>query len=386
MGRRDTDITKLVAKTTGATSKAVSKATDVTSKAVTRVAGVTTAQTARALEAAQALLSSGFSDTVNRLVAATVNGPATIYDKAMDANYLDMLLRPELGGGYHRLFDGGHTIAGAAKAAHHASPDDTVIQEAHGAVLGLLRDASTPRGLPLTTWDKATFDSVAATLNAKFAIPKSWLYEVNTFDVADLLGASVGVVAVVYGWNRADVETFARVAANAGVSSAVAVNPLLMLVAIVALARAYDKARRNGECGELADGTVNGMVGSAAVLGSVAAVSAVGGSAGLMLLSGLTVGVVAHRATRDVDVEAIARYLTSSVATVAAETRAKTTRSLHHAAAEIRERSKNSRHPQRSRHVCLPDQEITQQANLHGQRRQSTATTPSTETHQFEQR
>ena len=327
---------ELAAKTADASRNAVSKAADMSSKAATKAADVTTAQTARVLEAAQALLSSDFSDTVNRLVAATVAGPVTVYDKAMDANYLDTLLRPGLGGSYHRLFDGGHTLAGAAKAVRQASLDDTVIQEAHGAVLGLLRDASTTRGLPLATWDKTTFDSVAATLNDKFAVPKSWLYEVNTFDVADLLGASVGVVAVVYGWNRADVETFARVAANAGVSSAVAVNPLLMLVAIAALARAYDKARRNGEYGELVDGTAKGMVGSTATLATVAAVSAVGGSSGLMLLSGLTAGVVAHRVTRDVNVEAVARYLTSAVSAAATEASIKTSRSFDEAATELR--------------------------------------------------
>ena len=328
MERRDTEMSELAA-----------KVTDTTGKAVTRVTDTTAAQARRALEAAQTLLSSDISDAVNRLVAAAVDGPASIYDKAMDANYLDPLLRPELGGGYHRLFDGGHTIAGAAKAVHQASPDDTIIQEAHGAVLGLLRDASTPRGLPLTTWDKATFDSVAVTLNDKFSIPKSWLYEVNTYDIADLLGASVGVVAVVYGWNRADVEVFARLGASAGISSAVAVNPLLMLVAVVALARAYDKARRNGEYGELADGVGKGVIGSTATLAAVAAVSAIGGSAGLMLLSGLAVGVVAHRATRDVNVETIARYLTSGVSTFAAEARTTTARSLHEAATEVRERS-----------------------------------------------
>ena len=270
------------------------------------------------------------SDTVNLLVAAAVKGPATIYDKAMDANYLDPLLRPGLGGSYHRLFDGGHTIAGAAKAVHQATPDDTIIQEAHSMVLGLLKDASTPRGLPLTTWDKSTFDSVAATLNDRFSIPKSWLYEVNTFDIADLLGATVSVVAVVFGWNRADTETFAQLAASAGISAAVAANPLLTLVSIVALARSYDKARRSGEYGELADGAAKGAIGSTATLATVAAVSVAGGSAGLMLLSGLTAGVLVHRVTRDLvvadvprHVKDVTRFVTRSAATIAAEARLK---------------------------------------------------------------
>lgn len=111
-----------------------SKVAEATGKAVSRAANTTAAGASRTLETAQALLSSDISGAVNKLVSAAVNGPASIYDKAMDANYLNELLRPELGGGYHRLFDGGHTIAGAAKAVRQASPDDTIIEEALGAV------------------------------------------------------------------------------------------------------------------------------------------------------------------------------------------------------------------------------------------------------------
>ena len=82
----------------------------------------TAERTTQVMAAAQALLASDLSSDLNNLVAAAVKGSATIYDKAMDANYLDPLLRPGLGGSYHRLFDGGHTIAGAVRAARDASP------------------------------------------------------------------------------------------------------------------------------------------------------------------------------------------------------------------------------------------------------------------------
>ena len=73
-------------------------------------------------------------------------------------------------------------------------PDDTIIEEALGTVQALLRDAATPRGLPLATWDKSTFDAVAGSLESTLAIPERWFYDLNTSDAADLLGASVGVV------------------------------------------------------------------------------------------------------------------------------------------------------------------------------------------------
>ena len=199
----------------------------------------------------------------------------------MDANYLDSLLRPDLGGSYHRLFDGGHTIAGAVRTARDASPDDTIIAEALGTVQALLRDAATPRGLPLATWDKSTFDTVAGSLESTFAIPKSWFYDLNTYDAADLLGACVGVVAVAWGWNRADTETVASLTVGMGLSAAVGANPLLMVVVVATTARAFDKARIGGEYTELVDGGFKGAVSSGATLAAIALVGSAGGPAGV---------------------------------------------------------------------------------------------------------
>ena len=267
----------------------------------------TAERTAQVMAAAQALLASDLSSDLNNLVAAAVKGSATIYDKALDANYLDPLLRPDLGGSYHRLFDGGHTIAGAVRAARDASPDDTIIEEALGTVQALLRDAATPRGLPLATWDKSTFDTVAGSLESTFTIPKSWFYDLNTYDAADLLGASVGVVAVVLGWNRADTETFTSLTAGMGLSAAAGANPLLMVVVVVATSRAFHKARSVGEYTELVDGGFKGSVGSGATLAAIALVGSAGGPAGAALLVGLTAGIVANSATKNVSLTAIWR-------------------------------------------------------------------------------
>ena len=154
----------------------------------------TSERTAQLFAAAQGLVASDLSPQLNDLVQAAVKGKATIYDKAMDAVFLET----HIGGGNHRLFDGGHTLLGAIKATHSASSDDTLIQEALGGMQGLLRDVSTPKGLPLATWDKSTFDSVAESLKSTFGIPKSWLYDLNSYDVGELLGGTVGVVSLIF--------------------------------------------------------------------------------------------------------------------------------------------------------------------------------------------
>lgn len=117
---------------------------------------VTASSAGQVMASAQALLPDSIASDLNRMLGGMVQGSATIYDKAMDANYLDPLLKADLSGSYHRLFDGGHTIGGAFSAARDALPDDTIIQETLGTLKGLLNDVTTIRGLPLANWNKET--------------------------------------------------------------------------------------------------------------------------------------------------------------------------------------------------------------------------------------
>lgn len=273
----------------------------------------TTAQTARVLAAAQGLVANDLSPQLNEIVQAAVKGKATIYDKAMDAVYLET----HIGGGNHRMFDGGHTLLGAIKATHAASPDDTLIQEALGGMQGLLRDLSTPKGLPLANWDKATYDAVAESLKSNFGIPKEWFYDLMSYDVGELMGASVGVVSLIFGWNKAETESFAGLAAGMGMSAAVSANPLLLAVSVVAFGRAFHKANHADEYVELAEGGLKGAIGTGASLGAIALVGVAGGPAGVALLAGVTAGVLAHVATKDVTLESIHSFVKEDAATVA---------------------------------------------------------------------
>jgi len=152
------------------------------------------------LATTQGLLASTLSTDLNGMIAGMVAGPATIYDKAMDAVYL----ATRVGGGNHRLFDGGHTILGAFRAVRDASPDNTIVEEAMGLLQGLFRDMTTVKGLPLATWNKATYDKVSDFLASELGIPKNWFHDLNSYDAAQLLGGVVGVVATALCWNRAD--------------------------------------------------------------------------------------------------------------------------------------------------------------------------------------
>ena len=270
----------------------------------------------------QTLLASNLSMDLNHLLQAMVKGSATIYDKAMDANYLDPLLRSDLGGSYHRLFDGGHTLGGAFRAARDASPDDTLMQETLGAMQGLLRDGTTSRGLPLANWDKGTFDSVAGLLESTFGIPKGWFYDLNTYDAAELLGGTVGAIALIFGWNRADTETFAKLVGSMGLSAAMSANPLLLVVTVVALARSVHKARQTGEYAELVDGQLKGGFTTGATLSAVALIGIAGGPAGLALLVGIVTAVLVNKTTENLSLVAVSRVVAQQAVAAAKEVRA----------------------------------------------------------------
>ena len=302
------DASKQVSEVTVAAAATVKTSSKKTWDATTSVADTVLVTT-------QGLLASRLSEDLNDLLQNMVKGGATIYDKAMDAEYI----ATHIGGANHRLFDGGHTIAGAINAARDASPDDTIIQEALGTIQGLLRDGTTLKGLPLANWDTATYEQVAETLTSNFHIPTSWFSDLITYDATELLGSAIGVLALALNWNRADTETFARLVGSMGVSAVASANPLLLVVTVVALAKAFHKAHQTGEYAEFLDGQLKGAIGSGATLAAVALVGAASGPSSVGLLVGLIVGVLAHKATKDVSFVQIAQFLAGQ-ATAAATT------------------------------------------------------------------
>ena len=267
------------------------------------------------LSTTQAVLANNLSSEINGLVQNMVKGSATIYDKAMDAEYI----ATHIGGAQHRLFDGGHTIVGAFRAGHGASPDDSIIQEAMGTLHALLRDVSTPGGLPLANWDQETYRRVSESLESNFHIPKSWFYDLNTYDAADLLGGSIGAVAIIFNWNHADTETFAQLAGGMGLSAVISANPLLLILTVVALARAFHIAHRSGEYSEFVDGQFKGVVGAGATIGVVSFIGIAGGPAGVALIAGIVTGILVNRAMKDVSAVQISKVVARQAVATASE-------------------------------------------------------------------
>ena len=251
------------------------------------------------------LANAELSSTINSWLQSMVSGAPTIYDRAMDATYNST----HIGGGLHRMFDGGHTVPGAFEAVRNASPDDNIFQEAAGLLQALARDATTPMGLPLVNWDRDTFYGLANTLEG-FGVSRDWLIDLVNYDAVELVGSSIGVVAIALNWNNEDIEEFTTIVGGMGLSAAVSANPLLLVVTIVALAKAFHTARKTGDWKEFADGLAKGGICTGAVL---LVTSTVSGPAVVVLLAGICVGVAAHRATENVSLVEVGQFMVRQV-------------------------------------------------------------------------
>lgn len=254
------------------------------------------------LSVIQGLMASDqISRAINGWLQDMVSGRATIYDKAMDSVFHET----GIGGGYHRLFDGGHTLWGAFQAVRDASHDDNIFQEAAGLIQALARDATTPRGLPLVTWNEESFNNLANNLD-NFGISRAWLNDLVSYDVVELVAGSISILAVALNWNNDDVEEFSNIVGSIGLAAVVSANPFMLIVTVAALAKAFHSARKSGDWKEFSDGLAKGGICTGAVLLTTSLMS---GPMVVVLLSGICVGVLANQATKRVSFVEIGQFI-----------------------------------------------------------------------------
>ena len=120
-------------------------------------------------------------------------------------------------------------------------------------------------------------------------------------------------------WNRADTESFSRMVGSMGVAAVISANPLLLVIMVVAFARAFEKARMDSQYGDLVDGSVRGAVVTTLTIFVVAQVAAVGGPVALSFLVGLVVGLLANKTMSHVSVAEISRFLAERAKAAAVE-------------------------------------------------------------------
>ena len=181
-----------------------------------------------------------------------VYSSTSIYDRAMDANYLE----DYIGGGTHRIVDGGHDLFNAWNKVRDASATDTFGAEVTGYVQAILNDASTPAGMPYVTWSKNTYDQVSDWFVSAFpGTSKQWFQDIITYDVAEVASCAIGAVGALMCLKTRDEEMMSELLGSTGIVSVWSGNPLMLIITIVAGAIAYKKGMRT-QSGEMATGAI----------------------------------------------------------------------------------------------------------------------------------
>ena len=141
---------------------------------------------------------------------------STIGSRAMDSEYL----RTHIGGGWHRLYDGGHTVAGSWRAVREALPDLSAFDQLGAWANEYWKDLITTRGMPIVLLDHAYKVS-------------EYIKHLDCVNVAQEIGGGLVGVSIYCNWNEPD-KLVASAAANdcSGVVYANVVAPLISLIAV----------------------------------------------------------------------------------------------------------------------------------------------------------
>ncbi|WP_426409045.1 hypothetical protein [Bradyrhizobium ganzhouense] len=154
------------------------------------------------------------------------NQCATIASRAMDAEYLST----HVGGGWHRLCDGGHTLAGSWKAVSSALPDVAALDKLGIWANEYWKDLITTRGMPILIIDQV--DQVS-----------EYFKHLDSVNVAQIVGGDICGVSIYCNWN--DPTKLVASATATECSGIVYANVVAPLVSLVALGRAYFLIRKS---------------------------------------------------------------------------------------------------------------------------------------------
>ena len=182
----------------------------------------------------QGALAGDFGHSLAKILAAEFNHNFDAYDKAVDAVY-------NAGQGssssLHHLLDGQHSIWGAFEAVRDVSPDDSFVTELFQASEHLMRDLCSVSGInPLFNMTKDTFDSLASHL-APLGISKMYLADALTVNGPEILGATLGVIAILLGGKNKSSDRLSEIGGSLALASIASANPALFPVAVYAIYR-----------------------------------------------------------------------------------------------------------------------------------------------------
>jgi hypothetical protein len=233
---------------------------------------------------AQGALAGGSGHSLAETLANEFNKNFDAYDRAIDAAYT-----AGAGGGsaLHHLLDGQHSLWGAWQAVRGVSTDDSFFGEIMQAIEHLVRDLCSVSGInPFFSLTRETFDTIASTLSP-LGVTKAYLADALTVNGPEILGAALGICAILFGRKSLDPQHMAELTGSLLVAALAGANPLLLPVAGYAM---YQCFKREGKLPSAA--LFRSLGKGALVTGTVLCVSsAIGGPVWVGLAAGVAAGI-----------------------------------------------------------------------------------------------
>lgn len=236
-----------------------------------------------------------FTGPLERWMAEQFNTLSNVYTKAMDAGYLT----ESLGNPWtHRFLDGGHSLSGSWSAARGALEDDTFWQELQGWSGAYLSDLSSVVGMPVTSLSAQSLNTLESIVGV-FGMNQRELVDFLSVNAVETAATFIPIIGALLNWSEPERAEFAKMIGATGLAAVISANPLLLLVALVCLARAYHHNRHSGDSmASVAKSVASGGALSGLVLATSAAIT---GPVWVGMVASIVVAIAAQKAGKKVD-------------------------------------------------------------------------------------
>ena len=195
-----------------------------------------------------------------KITEAITQSTATMYDKAMDMEYL----KAHMGGGNHRIFDDGHTISGAWDKVTNASDSDNFSQEVIGYVSGMWKDVTTTKGLPFFNTNTESYDQYANWVKDNIpSVDKEWAYDLLNYDALEILSVCISSASLVFAFKDDDIEKLSEILGRMSVISIASANPLMMISIVFFTAYSYFLHNNKLKTGKFLSGASGSIISTA---------------------------------------------------------------------------------------------------------------------------
>ena len=102
---------------------------------------------------------------------------------------------------------------------------------------------------------------ISASLQTLLTVPQKWTNDIKHLEFNEILGSSVGVLAMVYSWNKTKKDEFIEIASGTLASSFVYGDPLTTIASLAALAHGYNKNKNKNELRKYKWSAIRGIAG-----------------------------------------------------------------------------------------------------------------------------